>query len=113
MEHIVFVQEVKKDKKEEYLKYHKECPKALMETIKSSGIEREIIWINEEQLIVYIMSDDFEKAMTTLSKQSVFKNWTSLMEPLLSEMQDYSEDGKIRNLQKVFDLEEQLKTEGK
>ena len=109
MEHIVFIQKVKKDKKEKYLKYHKECPKALMEVIKNSGIKREIIWINEEQLIVYIMSDDFEKAMARLVKQSVFKNWTSLMEPLLSEMQDYSQDGKIKNLQKVFDLEEQLK----
>jgi L-rhamnose mutarotase len=112
MKHIVFLQEVKKDKKEEYLKYHKECPKDLMETIKNAGIKREIIWINKEQLIVYIMSDDFEKAMANLAKQSIFKNWTSLMEPLLSEMQDYSEDGKINNLQKVFDLEEQLKTDG-
>jgi len=110
MEHIVFIQEVKKEKKEEYLKYHKECPKVLMEVIKDAGIKREIIWINEEQLIVYIMSDDFGKAMARLVKKSVFKNWTSLMEPLLSEMQDYSQEGKIKNLQKVFDLEEQLKS---
>jgi len=109
MEHIVFIQEVKKDKKEEYLKYHKECPKELMEVIRDSGIKREIIWLNGEQLIVYIMSDDFEKAMAGLVKQGVFKKWTSLMEPLLSGMQDYSENGKIKNLQKVFDLEEQLK----
>ena len=30
------------------------------------------------------------------------------MQPLLSEMQDYSEEGRIVKLEKVFDLEEQL-----
>ncbi len=37
----------------------------------------------------------------------MFQKWLEKMRPLLSEMQDYSEEGRIVKLEKVFDLEEQ------
>jgi L-rhamnose mutarotase len=108
MEHVLFVQKVKKEKKEEYIKYHKECWPELLNAIKRSGIEREIIWIFEEQILVYLMAEDVDEAMDRLSKTEVFKRWTQCMGEVLDEMQDYSEKGKIVKLEKVFDLESQL-----
>jgi L-rhamnose mutarotase len=110
MEHVLFVQKVKKEKKEEYIKYHKECWPELLNAIKKSGIEREIIWIFEEQILVYLMAEDIDDAMDQLSKTEVFKKWTKLMAQVLDEMQDYSAKGKIVKLEEVFHLERQLST---
>lgn len=102
------MQEVKKDKKKEYIKYHKNCFPGVLKALKDSGIEREIIWIEGDTLIIYAMADDFKRSMDDLKNKEVFKKWIELMTPLLSKIQDYSEDGEIRELEKVFDLEEQL-----
>ncbi len=108
MEHVLFVQKVKKEKKEEYIKYHKECWPELLKEIKRSGIEREIIWVFGEQVIVYLMAEDVDEAMNRLSKTEIFKKWTELMTQVLDEMQDYSSKGKIVKLEEVFHLERQL-----
>lgn len=109
MEHILFIQKVKKDKREEYIKYHKNCFPEVLKEIKASGIEREMIWMSGDTIIIYAMADNFDKSMEKLKKTDVFKKWIDLMTPLLSEIQDYSEDGEIKKIEKVFDLEEQNK----
>ena len=77
--------------------------------MKASGIEREIIWMLNELIIVYVRAEDFKKSMDNLIKKEVFKKWIELMTPLLSDIQDYTVNGKIKNLDKIFDLEELLK----
>ncbi len=109
MEHVLFVQKVKKDKKEEYIKYHKECWQDLLKEMKNSGIKREIIWMNGEQIMVYIMAKDFNDSMDKLAKTDVFKKWTELMTPLLANIQDYSSKGKVLRLEEIFNLERLLK----
>ena len=108
MDHVLFIQKVKKDKKDKYIEYHKRCAQDLLKEINNAGIEREIIWINDEQLIVYIMARNFDISMDILSEKEIFKDWLVLMSPLLSEVQDYSEKGKIIKLQEVFNLEKQI-----
>jgi len=108
MEHVLFIQKVKKDKKEDYIKYHKNCFPGVLKVLKDSGTEREIIWIEGETLIIYAMAEDFKKSMEGLKNKKEFNKWIELMTPLLAEIQDYSKDGEIKRLEKVFDLEEQL-----
>ena len=108
MDHVLFVQKVRPEKKNEYIKAHQEPPPELMRLIRESGVERELIWMQGENLYVYVMAEDFEKAMAYQGKTRLFQDWVEKMTPLLSEIQDYSEEGSVVRLRKVFDLEEQL-----
>lgn len=109
MEYVLFVQKVKKDKKGEYVKAHKECWPELLKAIKESGIERLMIWLLENNVLIHTMAEDFDSAMAKLAKRKVFKDWIAKMDPLMDERQDYSGKGNIIGLDKVFDLEAQLK----
>jgi L-rhamnose mutarotase len=108
MEHVLFIQKVKPDRKEEYLEAHRKVWPELLSEIRTSGVEREIIWIDGETLYVYVMAENFDAALGKQGKSEIFRKWVEKMDPLLGEMQDYSEEGKIVKLEKVFDLEEQL-----
>ena len=109
--HIMFVQKLKTEKKEEYIKAHNEAWPELLKAIKESGIDRELIWVFGDYIYIYMMTDDFDKAISNLSKTQIFKKWSEYMGTLLDEMQDYSEGGaNVITLNKVFDLEEQLDT---
>jgi L-rhamnose mutarotase len=112
MEHILFVQKVKADTKQEYLTAHREPWPELIRTIRESGVEREIIWMQGENLYIYVMAPDFDKAIAHQSRTDVFQRWLDKMKPLLSEIQDYSEDGGVVRMEKIFDLEEHLRAQG-
>ena len=108
MEHVLFIQKVKPEKKAEYVEAHKKVWPDLLKLIRESGVQREIIWIKDETLYVYIMAENFDRALGYQGETKLFQRWVAKMQPLLSEMQDYSEQGKVVKLQKAFDLEEQL-----
>jgi L-rhamnose mutarotase len=108
--HIMFVQKVKPEKKEEYIKAHNEAWPELLKAIKECGIDREIIWTFGDYVCIYMMTEDFDGSMLKLSKAEIFKKWSEYMATLLAEMQDYSNGGgNVITLDKVFDLEAQLK----
>lgn len=113
MEHVLFVQKVKAEMKDRYVEAHHNPPADLLRVLCDSGVKREIIWVQGEDLFVYVMSEDFDKAISTQGKSAVFQDWLKKMKPLLSEIQDYSGEGTIKRLEKVFDLEEQLHKIGK
>jgi L-rhamnose mutarotase len=108
MEHVMFVQEVKAEKRDEYIGAHRDAWPDLLKAIKDSGIEREMIWMHGNNIYIYIMSENFDRAMAVLAEKQVFKDWIEKMEPLLAMMQDYSGEGNVIRLDKVFDLEKQL-----
>ena len=80
----------------------------LLEALRDSGVKRELIWIRDDTLYIYVMAPDFPKAIENQGRTEVFQRWVQKMQPLLAEMQDYSEGGRVVTLEKVFDLEEQL-----
>ena len=106
--HILFMQKAKKGKIEEYRETHKKAWPKLLKAIKESGIEREIIWIHGDYVYIYMMTRDFDGSMKKLGEKEIFKDWIVKMDNLLDEMQDYSGDGNIVTLEKVFNLEHQL-----
>jgi L-rhamnose mutarotase len=107
MQHVMFMQKARPEKKEEYMAAHRECWPDLLRAIKESGIEREMIWMDGNTIFIYMMTENFDTAMARLGETDVFKRWTAKMGPLLAMMQDY-EGGNIVQLDKVFDLESQL-----
>ncbi len=113
MEHVLFIQRVKKGKRKQYIKDHEECWPEMLKTIKESGIERNIIWMNGNEVLIYSMSENYDQAIKNLSKKKTFKEWSIRMESLLEVMQDFSEGGNVIKLEKVFDLEEQIERSNK
>jgi L-rhamnose mutarotase len=104
----MFVQEVKPDKKGEYVDAHRDAWPDLLAAIRESGIEREMIWMLGNSIYIYIMTENFDRAMASLAEKQIFKDWIVKMEPLLAMIQDYSGEGNVIRLDKVFDLEDQL-----
>ena len=109
MENVMFVQKVRADKKEEYIRMHKEAWKDLLIESKKAGFKKQILWMFGDYVLIYSMSENFDQSMSKLLKTEIQKKWQSKMDTLLEEVQDYSEEGKIDKLEKIYDLEEQLK----
>jgi L-rhamnose mutarotase len=108
MEHILYIQKLKKGKRKQYTKDHKECWPELLEAIKESGIERNIIWLYGDEILIYTMSENFNGSMAKLSRKKIFKDWIRRMKNYLEVIQDFSSKGKVIKLEKIFDLEEQI-----
>jgi len=108
MEHVMFIQKTKKDKREEYIESHKKVWPDVLKAHRDAGIKRELIWMKGDYLYLYIMAENFNEAMEKLKKTDIFKKWIREMAPLLDEIQDFSSNGQVIRLEKVFDLEEQL-----
>jgi len=109
MEHIMFVQKLRNDKKDQYINEHKNCWPDLLKAIKESGIEKNIIWIYGNEVFNYAVSDNFDESMKLLSKKQVFKDWSKKMNPLFEIKHDFLSEEKVEKLEKIFDLEEQIK----
>ena len=108
-EHVMFVQKVKKEKKQEYINTHVQVWPEVLIAIKESGFEREIVWLFGDYLCIYMMSKNFDNAWKSLTEKEIFKKWTKeILDPIFTEMQDFSREGRIIRLEKVFDMEEQF-----
>ena len=108
MQHILFKQKVKTERRDEYIEAHRNSWPELLEALKESGVEREIIWMDGDYIFIYVMAEDFDGAIDNQKKTDVFQKWIEKMTPLLAEIQDYSDEGRVQGLEKVFDLEVQL-----
>lgn len=106
MAHVMFMQKVKPEKRDEYIKVHRECWPELLKAIKESGIERELIWMNGNDILVYMMAENFNEAMKNLNRKEIFKKWLEKMDGLMDTLPDF--DGGVKQLENVFDLENQL-----
>ena len=108
MEHVMFVQKVREDKKEEYIRFHKEAWRELLIEAKKAGFERQILWLSGNYVLIYSMAENFDESIAKLTQTDTHKKWQSIMDTLLEEAQDFSESGKVIKLEKIYDLEEQI-----
>jgi L-rhamnose mutarotase len=111
MEHILFKQKIKKGKVGEYVKAHREMWPDLLKKMNDSGIENMMIWVDNSEIYLYTIAEDFDKAFADLAKTDVFIRWLEKMAPLLDVIQDYSKKGKIEKLEQIFNLKKQLQAE--
>ena len=108
MEHMMFIQKTKKDKRLKYIEEHKNVWPGCLKAHKDSGIERELIWMEGDNIYVYMMGKDLKEAIEKLKSTKIFQDWIEEIKPLLDVRQNFSQEGQIKKLEKVFDLEEQL-----
>ena len=105
------VGEVKEEYVEKYKALHKNLYKGpyreLLGVIKSSGVQEEVIFIYKDLAIVFYEAEDLNESYEKQEGKQVVRQWNSLMRPMFVS---YGFDsGKLPTLEKVFDLNEQLK----
>ena len=75
IEHVIFIQKLKKNKINDYVKIHKDAWLDLLNATKDAGIERQMIWIKENTIYLYVIAENFDKAMVNLHKKEVYEKW--------------------------------------
>jgi len=113
MEKYCVISEIKPEFVKRYIKYHKEIHrgsyKELLEIIKKSGVKEEVIFIYKNLAIIYFEADDINRCYEFQNRFEVVKKWNKLMEPLFESSYDFNKSKKLKALDKIFDLSEQLK----
>ena len=104
----MFIQKLKKNKIDDYVKIHRNAWPELILAAKEAGVGREMIWLKDDAIYLYVMAENFDKAMANLHKTEVCKKWMQVIEPYFEEIQDFHGEGNIIRLEKIFDLEKQL-----
>jgi len=106
------VSKIKRDKVDEYVKYHKQIHKSehrdLLNVIKKSGVTEEVIFIYDNLCIIYFEAEDIDKSYEYQRQFEVTKKWDNLMKDLFDSEYKFSGAEKLPVLEKVFDLNEQL-----
>jgi L-rhamnose mutarotase len=107
------VSELKKDMVDKYIKYHKEIQKSeykeLLNIIKKSSVDEEVIFIYKNFVIVYFEAEDLNKSYDFQRKFEVTQKWDNLMKDFFDSKYEFSDADKLPILEKVFDLNEQIK----
>lgn len=113
MKKYCIVGEIKPESMDGYIKYHKEIHKGpykeLLEVIKKSGVKEEVIFIYKNLAIIYFEAEDIDKCYDFQGKFGVTEKWNKLMAPLFASAYGFSSSEKLPTLEKIFDLNEQLK----
>ena len=107
------VSEIKPECMKSYINNHKEIHKSsykeLLEVIKKSGVKEEVIFIYKNLAIIYFEADDIDRCYEFQGKFEVVKKWNKLMAPLFISVYEFNSSEKLPTLEKIFDLNEQLK----
>lgn len=109
MEHIMFVEKLKKKNRDDYIRIHKEACREFLKAINDAGIKREIAWLYDDHVFVYVMAEDFKKSRSILEKENVFKKWVEITKPFMEEDVINPKNERVTIIEKIFDVEEQLK----
>lgn len=115
MKKYCIVSEIRPEFMKKYINYHKEIHKGLykeiLEIIKKSGVKEEIIFIYKNLAIIFFEAEDIEKCYEFQNEFEVVKKWNKLMVPLFQSVYKFGNSEKLQTLEKIFDLNEQLKGE--
>jgi len=116
MKKYCIVGEIKTEHIEDYAKKHKEIHKSeykkLLNVIKDSGVMNEVIFMYKNLAIIYFEAEDLDKCYEIQSKFEITGKWNKLMEPMFSSNYGFGKNSeRLKSLEKIFDLNEQLKGE--
>jgi len=113
MKKYCVVSEIKPKSIKSYINHHKKIHKnsykELLQVIKKSGVKEEVIFIYKNLAIIYFEADDIGRCYEFQKGFEVVKKWNKLMAPLFKSVHKFDNSKKIKTLEKIFDLNEQLK----
>lgn len=85
MARIAFKKYLRPDKRAEYLALHAAVPLAVTHAYRSAGIRNLSVFIDGNEIVVYLECQDFASAQETLASDAACIEWDSCMAELLEE----------------------------
>jgi len=99
--------------KEEFIKRYKELHinpwKEILDAIKGAGVKELLIWNYQNLAIIYYECDDIDRVYAELGKLDINDKWNKVLTPWFQKSPVIDVSGGIATLDKIFDLNEQLK----
>lgn len=108
MEQICLILEIKENRINEYISIHKDAKENLLVALKDSGFVNEYIFMLNNYSIIFMESEDVDRAFKIYGATNAAKDWAEKITPLLKKEVEVTKDGKLKGLEKVFDLTQQL-----
>ena len=104
-----FINVLKKESINDYIDIHKKAWPEIMEAQKVVGVVESYIWIYKNLAIIVYKCDDINKVYSELGKMEVLKKWNKAVAPFIDSSPSLSFSGSLATLEKIFDLNQQLK----
>ncbi len=109
MKRYCVVAEIKEDHVKDYEDIHKNAWPEVLTAIKESGAENLIIYNYKNLSIIFYECDDIDKFYETYGQTEAAKKWNAKVSPWFKESPTFDGSGKVDTLEKIFDLNQQLK----
>jgi len=106
MNRVGFLFRIKPELKDEYKKAHDEIWPEMISEMRRVGLRNYSIFFKKDGLLfAYLQVDDFEKAMSELSKTEVNERWQKYMEKYFIKEDKSILGPEIEMLEEVFHME--------
>ena len=105
MERVCFLLQVKKDRLEEYKKYHEAVWPEMLDALRETGWHNYSLFLRDDGLLIgYLETPDFEKAVEGMQTREVNERWQEMMAPFFEDVGDKKADESMAPLDEVFHL---------
>ncbi|HEY4022681.1 MAG TPA: L-rhamnose mutarotase [Pseudonocardiaceae bacterium] len=106
MQRICFLLSVHPDRVEEYRAHHAEVPEQLRRDLAAAGWHNYSVFVTDAgQVIGYLETEDFARAMELMRDSSANAQWQELMRPLFAELTGGTADTSIAPVPEAFHLD--------
>jgi L-rhamnose mutarotase len=105
MPRYAFKLRIKSDAAEEYDREHLRVWPELLAKLKEVGISDYSIFRRDQDLVLYLRVDDFDKAWKQLDSDSVNQRWQAFMSRLFEPVPDLRDGERFAMMEEVFYME--------
>ena len=105
MPRYAFKLRIKPDAIEEYDREHQRVWPELLAKLKEAGISDYSIFRRDQDLVLCLRADDFEKAWSELDRDPVNQRWQQFMSRLFEPVPDLRQGERFAMMREVFYME--------
>jgi len=106
MQRVCFLLQVKKDKLEEYKKYHEAVWPEMLDALRETGWHNYSLFLRDDGLLIgYLETPDFQKAVEGMQKKDINTRWQRMMAPYFENIGAKKADTSMAPLEEVFHLD--------
>lgn len=102
MERIAFQLRLKPNKVEEYDRVHKQVWPELLQELKSFGVREYSIFRRNQQLVLYLRVQDFDRLLTQLAASEINLKWQGYVKDLFEIIPDIKEGETFAMMHEIF-----------
>jgi L-rhamnose mutarotase len=111
MKRYCFVLELKEEFVKDFSELHKNPWPEVLQALKDNGCNEHLVWIYKNLAIVFNESENMDTVFNRLDKVEILQKWNVLESPWIKTGPSKDSEGKTICLEKIFDLNQQLKGE--